>query len=836
MVLVCSTTALAALGTLTWIDSQDFNGTLTKNSGFNYSKKFLSDKKIDHFIAAYNHFYAISATTLYVLDEKGQNIKTLSLPANTVDLTSGDNKVFIALTNGKAVTIDNTSNNLLPGDIDLQTSGGFQISRIFYYPGGNQLVVAYSLNGTGAYGALINTDGTLVRRLNLYSSYNNYKFDYDSSRNLLVCATPYIRRMANLSTGAVYKPGSSVNNWLVYDIVFSKSSKYLYVFTRSRSNTVGYTRYDTTNGTFGSTYSYSSWTNGNGFGDIVANPQSNKFYGSYRPYSGSPYVVEFSEPSGRPSFTSIGCLGANNLSFDAETKRLAANDLGYGLWVAGGNQFSGTGYGPSSSVLLYGKTSDDRIAKWSNLIFNKTLPEDTNTYFRIKTASKQQDLSLASYSQWYQVDTAEAYFYLSNIIANGTWIQIEVNLTSLGFDTPELKSVSVDYESVIASATSCSLSTDCHESTYPKDNFDEAQEVKPIVMDRCAKCHKSMYGFSSLRFDGSSGAHLGIHDFAIAKPLNGFFGGFAGSTFSNVHLRHTGIIPNCTNSGCHDMHGDSSGCATYSDCHDVSGQSLCGSCHRPLSCSDCHDQVIHEKHNNPNQAANCSDSNCHGSLASLNAAPACTNCHYRDNENRVDAFIDKSGHGDINTKHQVKDEICASCHSSQIDTYHLERSDSSGNQMTCATCHKSSRPEVILAIRQNDTTCIRCHPNSGHNFLPPGDVPLYKNDGYLWTAPIKASQYNGESWMPDSFLDGGYVIFTNHQHSDGNALYNWYLDKLADNGWAEVSSDKTRPNYWSLTYQKEARKITVNFYDTTHHNPEAELVSTGPRIEIIYLK
>lgn len=60
---------------------------------------------------------------------------------------------------------------------------------------------------------------------------------------------------------------------------------------------------------------------------------------------------------------------------------------------------------------------------------------------------------------------------------------------------------------------------------------------------------------------------------------------------------------------------------------------------------------------------------------------------------------------------------CA-CHSRSLTREHARRTDDSGVQLTCATCHSSTDPAVVSAIAGGETACLTCHANaSGHESL-----------------------------------------------------------------------------------------------------------------------
>ncbi|MDW7650619.1 MAG: hypothetical protein SCM57_04705 [Bacillota bacterium] len=69
------------------------------------------------------------------------------------------------------------------------------------------------------------------------------------------------------------------------------------------------------------------------------------------------------------------------------------------------------------------------------------------------------------------------------------------------------------------------------------------------------------------------------------------------------------------------------------------------------------------------------------------------------------------GSHDIPDLHRANAENCSDCHALTLTREHAraDRLDANGQPITCATCHRSSRDDVRLAISNNNTECGACH-------------------------------------------------------------------------------------------------------------------------------
>lgn len=69
---------------------------------------------------------------------------------------------------------------------------------------------------------------------------------------------------------------------------------------------------------------------------------------------------------------------------------------------------------------------------------------------------------------------------------------------------------------------------------------------------------------------------------------------------------------------------------------------------------------------------------------------------------------------DLMPLHTVDKPGCVKCHSQYLTREH-NRVTKAGVQLTCATCHASTRPEVQAAVADKNTDCSACHAMAGHD-------------------------------------------------------------------------------------------------------------------------
>ncbi|MBS4213149.1 hypothetical protein [Neobacillus rhizophilus] len=67
---------------------------------------------------------------------------------------------------------------------------------------------------------------------------------------------------------------------------------------------------------------------------------------------------------------------------------------------------------------------------------------------------------------------------------------------------------------------------------------------------------------------------------------------------------------------------------------------------------------------------------------------------------------------DIPELHKANNEPdCTGCHAKSLTNEHARdgRQDANGNPITCNTCHQSTNPAVVQAIKDKNTSCTSCH-------------------------------------------------------------------------------------------------------------------------------
>jgi hypothetical protein len=84
----------------------------------------------------------------------------------------------------------------------------------------------------------------------------------------------------------------------------------------------------------------------------------------------------------------------------------------------------------------------------------------------------------------------------------------------------------------------------------------------------------------------------------------------------------------------------------------------------------------------------------------------CSQCH---------AGLDAPHVGTPSQLHARADvSACSGCHVSSLSVEHARRKDAGGTSLTCATCHRSTNPDVVAAISAGNTACTACHVSFSH--------------------------------------------------------------------------------------------------------------------------
>lgn len=215
-----------------------------------------------------------------------------------------------------------------------------------------------------------------------------------------------------------------------------------------------------------------------------------------------------------------------------------------------------------------------------------------------------------------------------------------------------------------------------------------------------------------------------------------------------------GHAPSVASQECLECHTGADLAGIHSEAVSVSGETSCLVCHAggavPASkeCASCHftmDAHPVGSHAAPQSAA-CGESGCHDitdvttnhtdcrtchanpEIPVLPSSSECVSCHVEDGPRPhysvhganpplmasgtpQYAFYTGSASGGLYTT------ACATCHASNLVDAHLgsaatlPQKDGAGSSLTCASCHASTDPSVVLAIAGGVTACDACHTN-----------------------------------------------------------------------------------------------------------------------------
>lgn len=177
------------------------------------------------------------------------------------------------------------------------------------------------------------------------------------------------------------------------------------------------------------------------------------------------------------------------------------------------------------------------------------------------------------------------------------------------------------------------------------------------------------------------------------------------------------------------------------------------------------------------------------------------------------------------------DSNCQTCHSSSILTepqFHQKNG--------CSVCHSPQAGDIVkYSISIKNTSCFSCH-SQGHNVnfvqMVPADIPQYP--GYLWSVPENATIWASEPWFDPAYNTvGAKIIISNRLQSvSGSDVLAWYDQKMSDNGWVKTDEALHGSDNFTVTYSKDNRLTTINFYGGETHDPSSQFI--GYRIEVLY--
>ena len=286
---------------------------------------------------------------------------------------------------------------------------------------------------------------------------------------------------------------------------------------------------------------------------------------------------------------------------------------------------------------------------------------------------------------------------------------------------------------IVVASTTCA---DCHDDTLVS--------AAPETHDACISCH-----------DSGTGALIGS---AIGNPTPTDCTTCHTGTWETTHTTdpgHTGITVVGT-TGCADCHDDTL-VSTASDthnacisCHDSGTGALIGSaignpsptdcitCHTgtwetthttdpghtgivvaTTSCADCHDDTLVSAAPETHDACtSCHDAGTGALIGSAIGNPTptdCTACHTDPFDTIHAAYVHTVAEGANDLSFDPPGTLCSSCHvvSNWTEIEGTEHNVATNGAGSCATCHNSSRQEVIDAITlgANPTNCLDCHSN-----------------------------------------------------------------------------------------------------------------------------
>ena len=217
--------------------------------------------------------------------------------------------------------------------------------------------------------------------------------------------------------------------------------------------------------------------------------------------------------------------------------------------------------------------------------------------------------------------------------------------------------------------------TRCH---FAELSSEHARNISGFKSNGCFNCHPEPY--NSLEAQGQA---IGGWNKGCVQAGCHAVGG-ANEMHRSVTASHTPLPANtsCMGSSCHSANG-----ATLADIHSKATTTVAG--------------VVRTQ---------CDV--CHGDFATQSQPPSadCTFCH----ANKVLAGGAVAPHFDADTLHPTTSSAgCSadsnSCHSSTLAKEHSRRKTPAGVPLTCGTCHDSTDPLTVAAIKNGNTACEACH-------------------------------------------------------------------------------------------------------------------------------
>jgi len=146
------------------------------------------------------------------------------------------------------------------------------------------------------------------------------------------------------------------------------------------------------------------------------------------------------------------------------------------------------------------------------------------------------------------------------------------------------------------------------------------------------------------------------------------------------------------------------------------------------ACTSCHkdNNVLQQNHA---RCANCHGNNLYPPKSTLltNQSSSCIYCHYGKQFTNGYAHSNAINSGTIGKppQHPYQGQIgihtgspadnCTVCHSRVLTREHVRRTDPTGAELRCATCHNTTAAaRVQMAVANQNTSCGACHDGAAH--------------------------------------------------------------------------------------------------------------------------
>lgn len=293
-------------------------------------------------------------------------------------------------------------------------------------------------------------------------------------------------------------------------------------------------------------------------------------------------------------------------------------------------------------------------------------------------------------------------------------------------------------------------------------------------------------------------------------------------------------------------------------CHASYDPNYCAYCHEGTAlqnknCQDCHYSMQHRGISDILPVHSIDKGECnschslyltreHNRISNAGVQLNCATCHKSSNPQVQQAIADKNkdctachGQVDHDTLHNaVLDISCQECHKTLVNQEHTNNGTTTGKNYTCYTCHENSRKDVRWSITNNNLYCSGCH-QTAHNIILSGQLPqdISLSTTFLWSSPLEASIFIGDSLIPEGYSEGQLVISNRSNTATVSQEWQYYNTNLTAKGWSLKStapgSDSTN---FTATFAKEGREVLIRFYDTEKSDLLGQKLAAGYRTEL----